>query len=41
VQVNFITRSGSNNFTGFGRLFNTNDSASRRSHLPGDQRHRG
>src|SRR5437867_1751622 len=25
VQVNFITRSGSNNFTGFGRLYNTND----------------
>jgi hypothetical protein len=25
VQVNFITRSGSNNFTGFGRFFNTND----------------
>jgi len=25
VQVNFITRSGSNSFTGFGRFFNTND----------------
>jgi len=25
VQVNFITRSGSNNFTGFGRFFDTND----------------
>src|SRR5262249_25400186 len=25
VQVNFITRSGSNNFTGYARLFNTND----------------
>src|SRR5438046_8449836 len=25
VQVNFITRSGSNNFTGFGRFYNTND----------------
>ena len=25
VQVNFITRSGSNKFTGFGRLYNTND----------------
>jgi hypothetical protein len=25
VQVNFITKSGSNTFTGFGRLFNTND----------------
>jgi hypothetical protein len=25
VQVNFITRSGSNKFTGFGRFYNTND----------------
>ena len=25
VQVNFITRSGSNTFTGFGRFFDTND----------------
>ena len=25
VQVNFITRSGSNNFTGYGRFYNTND----------------
>ncbi len=25
VQVNFITRSGSNNFTGYARFFNTND----------------
>jgi len=25
VQVNFITRSGSNNMTGFGRFYNTND----------------
>ncbi len=25
VQVNFITKSGSNNFTGYGRFYNTND----------------
>ncbi|HEV3140696.1 MAG TPA: carboxypeptidase-like regulatory domain-containing protein, partial [Vicinamibacterales bacterium] len=25
VQVNFITRSGSNNFTGYGRFYDTND----------------
>jgi hypothetical protein len=25
VQVNFITKSGSNKFTGYGRLYNTND----------------
>ena len=25
VQVNFVTRSGSNNFTGFARYYNTND----------------
>jgi carboxypeptidase family protein len=25
VQINFVTRSGSNNFTGYGRFYNTND----------------